>query len=210
MERLNLGSYSLQAIGTTLATLRRPHSGGPAAVNLTDAIRVKCVRPLPWAAILAVLATQEGYGAREKYGRFDWKRDCFVPDVNRFWGEVLRVSATVEIEVGYDSSVSAKEAAAILQIHNNRFYELAQSGALDSCVREWSRYDRAALNAFKDEHLYGSRLARRCGSWRMNGSVAKRLYELGVRDAFPNTNIKMFRARDVEAAIPNVRHIMQL
>lgn len=205
----NSPAYSARALQTSLATVLRPHNRATTAVRLPNVVSQKCGRAAPWAAIFAVLATHEGCGTGEHRGQFDWRRDTYVPDPEKFWDEVKFVSANIDRDIGSGDTVSAREAALILQIDSNQFYKLRPSGAFDHCIREANRYDRALLQSFKSQHLYGLRLARRCGCQGMNGSIATRLYSLGVREAFPNAAMKIFHRRDVEAAIPHERHLLQ-
>lgn len=173
--------YRAASIDALLDRLKRPLAPDCAsAVPLDEAARVLGSNPTPWAAILVVIATSSGYGVRSSGPFFDWRKDVFVTDIERFKSEVAEAAIGLP---PVSETISAAEAAAILKTSVAFVGRAIKRGALSKLPCEPARLDRTAVELFDQDYIFGEEFIEHFGVGNGN-TIRRRLASREIHPAF--------------------------
>lgn len=157
---------------------------------INEAVLALCMDPLPWPAILTVIATKPGMKLTEASS--DWRTDILVPDVARF---KIEVAEAIDDFPPTTRVVTTIGAAEILRTTVNFVGRAVKRGALDKLPGRPARFDQQSIVSFRAQYIYGSELARHFGVSNTN-TVHRRLTVQGILPAFSCVGRDLIYARE--------------
>ena len=185
-------NYTAASAEALLARLRCRLKNDCNAVPINEAVIALSMDPVPWPAIVTVVATKPGYGMKLGEASYDWRTDILVFDVARF---KLEVAEAIDEFPPTKRIVTTVGAADILGTTVNFVGRAVKRGALDKLPGRPARFHEQSIISFRAQYIYGSELTTHFGISNAN-TVRRSLAAQGILPAFSNDRRDLIYARE--------------